>query len=144
MNYLHFLAPDDTHILIEGGPVEYYTFTPPGHPSLSISDPPSLRPSSASIQKSPRAAKKTILGRDYLAGQVPIISVPGGCWKALRLCEGAEYALTANVLAPEFTEDRVKIGAGQRFVDMFKGCAEWATEEFLQTLIGAENWTGET
>jgi predicted cupin superfamily sugar epimerase len=144
INYLHFLAPDDTHILIEGGPAEYYTFTPPGHPSLSISDPPSLTPSSASFQKSPRAAKKTILGRDYLAGQVPIISVPGGCWKALRLCEGVEYALTANVLAPEFTEDRVKIGAGQRFVDMFKGRAEWATEEFLQTLIGAENWTGET
>jgi predicted cupin superfamily sugar epimerase len=141
INYLHFLAPDDTHILIEGGPVEYYIFTPPGHPSLVTRTP---QPSSALASGRSPTASKTILGRDYLAGQVPIISVPGGCWKALRLCEGVEYALTANVLAPEFTEDRVKIGAGQRFVDMFKGRAEWATEEFLQTLIGAENWTGET
>ena len=144
INYLHFLAPDDTHILIEGGPVEYYTFTPPGHPSLSLSlSNPSLTASSAFGSRSPRAASKTILGRDYLAGQVPIVSVPGGCWKALRLCEGVEYALTANVLAPEFTEGRVRTGAGQRFVEMFKGSAEWATEEFLQTLIGDENWTGE-
>lgn len=142
INYLHFLAPDDTHILIEGGPVEYYTFTPPGHPSLSLSNP-SLTPSPASGSPSPSTASKAILGRDYVSGQVSIVSIPGGCWKALKLCEGVEYALTANVLAPEFTDERVKIGAGQRFVDMFNGSAEWATEKFLQRLIGDENWTGD-
>jgi hypothetical protein len=26
INYLHWLAPDDTHILIEGGPVDYFIF----------------------------------------------------------------------------------------------------------------------
>jgi uncharacterized protein len=130
INYLHFLAPDDTHILIAGGPVEYYIFTPPGHPSRDSS----LNPYVAA------AASKTILGRDYLAGQVPIISIPGGCWKALRLCEGVEYALMANVLAPEWTKDGLKIGAGQGFVEMFNGRAEWSTEKFLKGLIGKENW----
>jgi uncharacterized protein len=129
INHLHFLAPDDTHILIEGGPVEYYVFTPAGHPSMATSLHPSVD-----------TASKTILGRDYLAGQVPIISVPGGCWKALRLCEDVEYALMANVLAPEWTEDGLKIGAGQRFVDMFKEKAEWANKQFLKEIIGQENW----
>ena len=30
MNYLHWLVPDDTHILIEGGPVDYFIFHPDG------------------------------------------------------------------------------------------------------------------
>src|SRR5260370_443561 len=30
VNYLHWLAPDDTHILIEGGPVDYFIFHPDG------------------------------------------------------------------------------------------------------------------
>lgn len=132
VNYLHFLEPDDTHILVEGGPVEYYTFTPPGHPSLAGGD-----------QAHRPIAKNTIVGHDYLAGETPIISVPGGCWKALRLCEGVEFALTANVLTPEFTEDRVRIGAGPEFVAMFKGQAEWATEDFLRSLIANETWRAE-
>jgi predicted cupin superfamily sugar epimerase len=31
INYLHWLAPDDTRILIEGGPVDYFIFHPDGH-----------------------------------------------------------------------------------------------------------------
>jgi predicted cupin superfamily sugar epimerase len=31
INYLHWLASDDTHILIEGGPVDYFIFHPDGH-----------------------------------------------------------------------------------------------------------------
>ena len=30
INYLHWLASDDTHILIEGGPVDYFIFHPDG------------------------------------------------------------------------------------------------------------------
>src|SRR3974390_1772118 len=30
INYLHWLVPDDTHILIEGGPVDYFIFHPYG------------------------------------------------------------------------------------------------------------------
>jgi uncharacterized protein len=115
INYLHWLAPDDTHILIEGGPVDYFIFHPKG------------------------TAEKITLGRDIAAGQKPIIAVPGGCWKALRLHPGASYALMANTLSPEFTPGRVRIGAGADWVKRYTGSAPWATPETLRTLIGP-NW----
>ena len=65
INYLHWLEPDDTHILIEGGPVDYFIFHPDGR------------------------AEKITLGMDLAAGQRPVLAVPGGCWKALRLHPGA-------------------------------------------------------
>ena len=116
VNYLHWLAPDDTHILIEGGPVDYFIFHPDGR------------------------AEKVTLGLDLSAGQRPVVAVPGGCWKALRLGDGARYALMANTLSPEFTPDRVKIGAGADWVKRFAGKAPWATPETLRDLIGP-NWT---
>ena len=115
INYLHWLAPDDTHILIEGGPVDYFIFHPDGR------------------------AEKLTLGTDVAAGQQPVIAVPGNCWKALRLHKGARYALMANALSPEFTADRVRIGAGSEWVKRFSGSAPWATPENLRELIGP-NW----
>ncbi len=115
VNYLHWLAPDDTHILIEGGPVDYFIFHPDG------------------------SAEKLTLGRDVAAGQRPVVAVPGGCWKALRLHDGASYALMANALSPEFTPDRVRIGEGAEWVKRFTGKAPWATPETLRALIGP-NW----
>lgn len=118
INYLHWLVPDDTHILIEGGPVDYFIFHPDGR------------------------AEKVTLGFDVAAGQRPVVAVPGGCWKALRLHEGVSYALMANTLSPEFTPDRVKIGAGAGWVKRFTNSAPWATEKALREMIGP-NWTGE-
>jgi predicted cupin superfamily sugar epimerase len=115
VNYLHWLAPDDTHILIEGGPVDYYIFHPDGH------------------------AEMVTLGRDVAAGQRPLVAIPAGCWKALRLHKGANYALMANVLTPEFTSDRVRIGEGAAWVKRFSGAAPWATPDTLRSLIGP-NW----
>jgi len=115
INYLHWLAPDDTHILIEGGPVDYFIFHPDGQ------------------------AEKLTLGTDVTAGQRPLIAVPGNCWKALRLHPGARYALMANALSPEFTPDRVRIGAGPDWVKRYTGAAPWATPETLRELIGP-NW----
>ena len=115
INYLHWLASDDTHILIEGGPVDYFIFHPDGR------------------------AEEITLGRDVSAGQRPIVAVPGGCWKALRLHPGASYALMANALSPEFTPDRVRIGEGSQWVKRFSGAAPWATPENLRALIGP-NW----
>jgi hypothetical protein len=69
INYLHWLAPDDTHILIEGGPVDYFIFHPDGH------------------------AEMVTLGRDVAAGQRPLVAIPAGCWKALRLHKGANYEI---------------------------------------------------
>ncbi len=115
INYLHWLASDDTHILIEGGPVDYYIFHPDGH------------------------AEVVTLGRDVSAGQRLVVAVPGGCWKALRLHKGAQYALMANALSPEFTPDRVRIGEGAAWVKRFAGATPWATHETLKALIGP-NW----
>lgn len=115
INYLHWLAPNDTHILIEGGPVDYFIFHPDGR------------------------VEKVTLGMDLTAGQRPVVAVPGGCWKALRLADGAHYALMANTLSPEFTPDRVKIGAGPAWIKQFQGRAPWATKEALREFIGP-NW----
>jgi hypothetical protein len=115
INYLHWLASDDTHILIEGGPVDYYIFHPDGH------------------------AEVVTLGRDVAAGERPVVAVPGGCWKALRLHKGAQYALMANALSPEFTPDRVRSGEGDAWVKRFGGAAPWATAQMLKDLIGP-NW----
>jgi len=112
INYLHWLASDDTHILIEGGPVDYFIFHPDGQ------------------------VEKVTLGRDVSAGQRPVVAVPGGCWKALRLHPGASYALMANALSPEWTPDRVKIGAGPEWIRRYANAAPWATEENLRALIG--------
>jgi uncharacterized protein len=118
INYLHWLASDDTHILIEGGPVDYFIFHPDGH------------------------VQKITLGHDVAAGQQLVAAVPGGCWKALVLRDGAHYALMANVLSPEFTPDRVRIGEGSPWMKRFLGAAPWATEETLRALIGP-NWIPE-
>jgi hypothetical protein len=115
INYLHWLASDDTHILIEGGPVDYFIFHPDGR------------------------AEKVVLGRDVAAGERPVVAVPGGCWKALRLHDGVRYALMANALSPEWTPDRVKIGAGEDWVKRHTAAAPWATRENLRSLIGP-NW----
>ncbi len=115
VNFLHWLASDDTHILIEGGPVDYFIFHPDGR------------------------VEKVVLGRDVAKGERPVVAVPGGCWKALRLHDGASYALMANALSPEWTADRVKIGAGRDWVKRYTGAAPWATDESLRELIGP-NW----
>jgi len=115
VDYLHWLASDDTHILIEGGPVDYFIFHPDGR------------------------VEKITLGRNMAAGEQLLIAVPAGCWKALRLRKGANYALMANVLTPEFTPDRVRIGEGQAWLTRFAGSAPWATAQNLRALIGP-NW----
>jgi hypothetical protein len=68
-----------------------------------------------------------------------VVAVPGGCWKALRLHDGASYALMANALSPEWTPDRVKIGAGEDWLRRYSGAAPWASRENLRVLIGP-NW----
>jgi uncharacterized protein len=115
INYLHWLSPDDTHILIEGGPVDYFIFHPDGR------------------------VEKVVVGRDVASGERPLVAVPGGCWKALKLHDGASYALMANALSPEFTPDRVHIGAGPAWIKRFQDKAQWATPAMLRELIGP-NW----
>lgn len=112
INYVHWLSSDDTHVLLEGGPVDYFIFRPDG------------------------SVEKVTLGRDLAAGQQLVVAIPGDCRKALRLHAGTGYVLLANVLSPEWTPDRVKIGAGPDFIQRYTGRAPWATETALRELIG--------
>lgn len=114
-NYLHWLESDDTQILIDGGPVDYYVFHPDGR------------------------AEMFTLGRDVEKGEVLVIPVHGGCYKALRLHPGVPFVLLANCLSPEWTPDRVRIGEGSAFIEKYQGKAPWATAAFLRELIGP-NW----
>jgi uncharacterized protein len=100
---------------VEAGPVDYFIF----HPDSRV--------------------EKVTLGFDYAAGQRPLVTVPGGCWKTLRLHQGAGYALMVNTLSPEFTPDRVRIGEGADWVKRFAGKADWATPDRLREFIGP-NW----
>ena len=86
--------------------------------------------------------EKVVLGNDVAHGQRPVVAVPGGCWKALKLHDGVSYALMANALSPEFTPDRVRIGAGPAWIKRFAGAASWATPQKLRELIGP-NWIPE-
>lgn len=81
INAWHWLASDDTHVLIEGGPVEYVVATADGAVSRTIVD----------------------------AGANPMISVPAGSYKALRLTAADGYALIGSVVAPAWTPDRVRV-----------------------------------
>ncbi len=117
INYLHWLASDDTHVLCEGGPVDYFLFHPEGR------------------------AERVVLGSDLSRGQRPVVPVPAGCWKALRLHPEAEFALMVNVLSPQWTPQRVKVGAGADFLERYSGKAPWATPDGLRELIGP-GWRG--
>jgi uncharacterized protein len=117
INYLHRLESDDTHVLLEGGPVDYFIFHPP-RPGENVK------------------AERIQVGLRLDEGQHPVVAVPAGCWKALKLCDGVSHALTVNVLSPEFTQDRVRIGERRRWVEQFAGSAAWATPDFLTALIG--------
>ena len=118
-NHLHRLSPDDHHILIDGGPADYFLFYPDGY------------------------ATRQTLGRDLSAGQKLIVVAPGGCQKAIRLHSEADFLLVGSVVTPAWSPERVTFGGGQAFIDQFSGVADWATSEFLKELIGP-NWIDES
>ena len=121
-NYLHSINDtDDLHILVEGDSVDYYLFYEDGH------------------------VEHKILGHNYTIGELPLVTTPGTiASKALKLRSGNHgYAFIISTLAPEWTAERCKIGAGQDFLDKYTGKEEWCTTDFLRELIGP-NWTNDT
>ena len=117
-NHLHHLTSNDYHILIEGGPADYFIFYPDGKVDLFT------------------------LGSDLEEGNKLVIATPPNCWKAIRLKNSAEYVLVGSVVTPAWNPNRIKIGAGQSFVDQFAAKASWATPKLLKSLIGP-NWKPE-
>jgi len=111
-NHLHWLAGDDSHVLIDGGPADYYQFFPNGR------------------------VERQRMGRALDRGECLIVTTPGDCWKAVRLDPEADFLLVGSVVTPAWAPDRVRVGAGQAFVDRYAGAADWARPEFLKELIG--------
>lgn len=73
---LHGNRSDILHFLIDGGPVEYL-LAAPGQPLRRV------------------RLSRGIDGEHFLL-------VPGGCWKASQLVQGATHALVAEVVTPGF------------------------------------------
>lgn len=86
VNYWHWLAGDDTHVLVAGGPVEYVVVPESG------------------------PAYRRVLGRDLGRGQAPVVAVPGRSHKALTLLEPTGYALMVTVVTPAWTPESVVVG----------------------------------
>ena len=110
VNVWHRLEPDDTHVLVDGGPVEYVI--------LHEGRPPQL----------------VVLGRDVAAGQTPVVTAPAGSWKALRLLDPTGFALMTTVVTPGWTEDRVRIGLPEEEAARWVGTAPWLTAELVDRL----------
>ncbi len=70
---LHRNRSDILHYFLDGGPLEYLLLGADG-----------------------------ALRRERLDAQARFLLVPGGCWKASRLIEGAGHALIAEVVTPGF------------------------------------------
>jgi predicted cupin superfamily sugar epimerase len=110
VNVWHRLVPDDTHVLVDGGPVEYVI--------LTDGEPP----------------RRIVLGTDAAAGQVRTVTAPAGSWKALRLLDPDGFALMTTIVTPGWTEDRVRIGLPQAEVDRWRGSAGWLDAALIELL----------
>lgn len=83
VNYWHRLVPDDIHVLVDGGPVEYLIVSATGEVS------------------------RRVLGTHVAGGEELVIPCAAGSTKALRLIDPNGFALIASVLTPAWTPDRV-------------------------------------
>jgi predicted cupin superfamily sugar epimerase len=111
VNLWHWLASDDVHVLVDGGPVEY-VIVPPSGP-----------------------ARRHVLGLDVAAGQVPVVPVPADSYKGLRLLDPADYALMVTVVAPPWTPERVRIETPPAdVVARARDGAPWLTDELVELL----------
>ncbi len=81
INAWHWLAVDDTHVIVDGGPVEYVVVDSDG------------------------AVTRSVVSRETR----PMITVPAGSYKALRLVDSAGFALICSVVTPAWTPERVRI-----------------------------------
>ncbi len=111
-NFLQWLYSDDYHVLIEGGPADYYLFYEDGR------------------------AEKITMGRDLQAGQQLIVPSPGGTAKAIVLHDSTDFLLAGSIVTPAWSPQRVRIGADEVFIEKYAGMADWATPEFIKFLIG--------
>lgn len=109
INAWHWLASDDTHVLIDGGPVEYVVVGPDGQVSTTVVS---------------RLAQ-------------PMITVPGGSHKALRLVDPDGFALMGSVVAPAWTPQGTVIGP-----PTIRSRPTWLTDQVMAELTSGVRQPG--
>jgi len=114
VNIWHRLGSDDSHVLVEGGPVEYITLPTTGW------------------------ARSEILGRDITAAQSPVIVIPAGVWTALRLVDPRGYAWIVSTVTPAWTPDRAQVGLSEEARRRWASVLPWLTSELLDDLDNPE------
>jgi len=111
VNLWHWLASDDVHVLVDGGPVEY-AIVPVAAPS-----------------------RRQVLGLDVAAGQAPVVAIPADSYKALRLLDPDGYALMVTVVTPAWTPERVRVEPPPPgLISAARADASWLTDELVQLL----------
>ena len=110
VNLWHRLDSDDTHVLIDGGPVEYV------------------------LLHDDHAPTRLVLGRDLTAGQTPMLTAAGGSWKALRLLDPDGFALMGTIVTPAWTPEGVRIGLPAHEAERWTGSVPWLTPSMIEQL----------
>lgn len=83
-SHFHKLTVDEIFHFCAGDPVEQIIIAPDG------------------------TMRITRLGQDIAGkGESPVSVVPAGCWQAVRLCDGGEYALLSATTVPGYTDECV-------------------------------------
>ena len=97
---LHRLAQDEMWHFYAGDPVEHWQ----------------LEPSS-------KAARRTRMGPDVLAGEHPQVLVPGGCWQGARLDPSVpgrnSFALCGCTVSPPWDESSLTLGERKELARLF-------------------------
>lgn len=68
------------------------------------------------------------LGKDMGQDEAPQLVVPGGCWFASRVANGAEYALTGCTVAPGFDFEDFVLAKRENLINAFPGYENIITE----------------
>jgi uncharacterized protein len=88
LGFMHRNRSDILHFFLDGGPLEYVLLAENGE------------------------LQRERLGKE--AADSRFLLVPGGCWKASQLIDGARHALVAEVVAPGFDDaDHQFLGVDQ-------------------------------
>lgn len=111
INYWHWLASDDTHVSVDGGPVEYILVSPDG------------------------VVTRHILGKDVAAGQQLTVTSQANGYKAVRLVDPKGFALMASVVTPAWAPNRVRVEAPK--LD-FSQRSEWLTQALMDSLTSPD------
>lgn len=100
---LHRLPTDEIYHFYHGDPVELFIMAESPQPHFEIH----------------------ILGQDYLAGQIPQLTVPAFSWQGSRLVKGGKIALMGTTMAPGFDYDDFEKACYDKLKNLCPEADQW-------------------